>query len=210
VIFTSGQDEDTVVFTTIPVDQYTYTVLSHPDPNMVGQEVVVSLPREPVTIQAERSFYNAAVQNPADRIGDERVPAPSGDIDTYPSPAQERAALQQNGGLQSALQGVGQGGAGAANTVQIVVGNTIGVGGALAFGFERSMSATVGGVLGEVSVGVEAEAAFRFTSGDETSYTGTVAQPIAGNADYQWGMFTYVFDDPVGDRQFQVINYWVQ
>jgi hypothetical protein len=208
VIFTSGQDEDTVVFTTIPVDQYTYTVLSHPDPNMVGQEVVVSLPREPVTIQAERSFYNNAVQNPADRIGDEVFEHRIGDVDTYPSLSRKNFLLSQNGGLQSSLQGVGQGGQGAGTTVQITVGNSIGVGGSLAVDFERSIQATAGGALGGVSVGVTAEAGINVSSGMETTYTGTVAPPVGGNADYLWGMFTYVRREP--NREFQVINYWVE
>ena len=61
VEYTTGALEDTVIFTTLPVDQYEYTVVSHPDPTKVGQRIVVNLPRTPVTLQVERSFYNRSV-----------------------------------------------------------------------------------------------------------------------------------------------------
>lgn len=59
--FTTGSLEDGVVFTTIPYDRYTYTILSHPDPTLVGGTIVVSLPREPIILKVDREFYNASI-----------------------------------------------------------------------------------------------------------------------------------------------------
>ena len=50
-----------MIFTTIPLDQYTYSILSHPDPALIGGQVVISLPRDPITLQAERNYYNNSV-----------------------------------------------------------------------------------------------------------------------------------------------------
>src|SRR5262249_34905936 len=41
IVFTNAGQEDTVIFTTIPYDVYRYTVISHPDPELVGTEIVV-------------------------------------------------------------------------------------------------------------------------------------------------------------------------
>ena len=54
IVYTTGPIEDTVIFTTIPLDQYTYEVTSHPDPELIGSKVVISLPREPIEVQVER------------------------------------------------------------------------------------------------------------------------------------------------------------
>ncbi|HEY0469748.1 MAG TPA: VCBS repeat-containing protein, partial [Polyangiaceae bacterium] len=56
VTFTTGSMEDGVVFTTIPYDRYTYTIISDPRPELVGQTTTISVPREPVTLMVERSF----------------------------------------------------------------------------------------------------------------------------------------------------------
>ena len=68
--FTTGSLEDGVVFTTIPYDRYTYSVLSHPDPDLVGTTVIVSLPREPIILKVDREFYNANVIESSIQIDD--------------------------------------------------------------------------------------------------------------------------------------------
>ena len=34
---------------------------THPDPEMIGQQVVVRLPRDPIILQADRAYYNEHV-----------------------------------------------------------------------------------------------------------------------------------------------------
>jgi len=43
------------------MDIYKYTILSHPDPSLIGRETVIALPREPATIMAEKGFFNELV-----------------------------------------------------------------------------------------------------------------------------------------------------
>ena len=56
---TTGPIEDGVLFTTVPVDQYTYIIVSHPNPELVGGEAVVSLPRDPITALTTRDFLQS-------------------------------------------------------------------------------------------------------------------------------------------------------
>jgi hypothetical protein len=210
IVFTSAPTEDTVVFTSVPVDRYTYTVQSHPDPLMVGERVIVNLPRSPITLQAERGFYNRSVDQGSQQVGAAVFEHAIGDPTSYPTVAAKNALLS-GGGLQIGPQSVGQGGGSTEVTLQ--VGTAISTGGALAIGFERDFEVTGGGVLGGITVGVEAERSWRVTSGSSTTYTGVVGAISAPNFAahrYSFGLFTYVHRDPVTSQQFQVLNYWVE
>jgi hypothetical protein len=199
-----------VVFTTIPLDQYTFTMLSHPDPALVGQRVVVSLPRDPITLQAERGFYNRTVTEDSLKV-DERVFRHAiGDPASYPTRT-DKLALLSSGGLQVGPVSVGQGSG--ETQVTLEVEEEWSEGGALELGFTVDMQVTGGGVLGGVSVGASTESTFRVTSGHATTYTGTVgsidAADFAANR-YSFGLFTYVQRDPATGRQFEVLNYWTE
>lgn len=97
VEYTTGPLEDTVIFTTLPVDQYEYTVVSHPDPSKVGQHVVVNLPRTPITLQVERGFYNRSVVPGSPLIDDSVFLHTVGNIDSYPNEASADALINTGG-----------------------------------------------------------------------------------------------------------------
>ena len=96
--YTTGPMEDTVICTTLPIDQYTYTVVSHPDPTMVGQKMVVNLPRTPITLQVEREFFNASVPAGSFQVGRNVFLHTPGDVASYPT-AGDADALIDTGGL---------------------------------------------------------------------------------------------------------------
>ncbi|MCA8963578.1 MAG: VCBS repeat-containing protein [Planctomycetes bacterium] len=210
ILFTSAPTEDLVVFTSVPIDRYTYTILSHPDPTLIGQKVMLNYPREPVTMQAERAFYNNAVPANAVHVDGSVFKHTIGDVTSYPTTAEKNALLGLNNGLQVGPIGVGQGGGTTEVTLQ--VGTSISTGGSLAVSYEREMEVTAGGALGGVSVGVGTESTWRITSGQSTTYTGVVgaieATNFAANR-YSYGLFTYVHRDPATRQQYQVLNYWV-
>jgi hypothetical protein len=211
ILFTSAPTEDLVVFTSVPLDRYTYTVLSHPDPTMIGQKVIVNYPRTPVTMQAERGFFNGAVPQRAVHIDQSVFQHKIGDPRTYPTLAQKEALRGAHGGLQVGPVGVGQGGGSTEVTLQ--VGSAMSHGGALEISYERDLEVTAGGVVAGISVGATASSAWKVTSGQSTTYTGVVgaidAQNFAANQ-YSFGLFTYTQRDPQTNQQFQVLNYWVQ
>jgi hypothetical protein len=211
IIFTSAPEEDLVVFTTVPVDQYTFTVLSHPDPQLIGSKVVVNYPRTPITLQAEREFYNRSVPETAQRIDASVFAHVVGDPRSYPSRSDKNALRQLYGGLEIGPQAVGQGAGSTEVTLQ--VGESISQGGALAVGFDLEVQATAGAVLSGTSVGVESERTWRITSGSATTYTGVVGAIDSANFSangYSFGLFTYVYRSSSARQQFQVLNYWVE
>jgi len=209
VTYTSGSLEDAVVFTSIPYDVYRYEIVSHPDPEFVGKLIVIRIPREPVTMIAERGFFNDALPSTATAIGGNVFDHTPGDVSSYPSPSRKNALRSQYGGIEFGPSGVGQGGGD--TELEIAVSTEISAGGSLGIEYEKSVEVTGGGAIAGFSVGYGAEAALSITSGSQTTYTGIVgsisASDYADNA-YAWGIFTYVQD--LGDQEFEVINYWVE
>ncbi len=211
IIFTTGANEDTVVFTTVPVDMYQYQVIQHPDPSVVGLIMDVVLPREPIFLQVERSFYNSHVA-PGSLVIDEHVLHHQiGDATTYPTPAEKDALLNQYGGLDVGAQTVGQGSG--QTELQLVVGEAWRQGGSLEIGFEIEAKTTITGVTWGGSVGVSGSDGIQWSSGQSTTYAGVVGSIDAAHyqaEQYAFGLFTYPQLDPNTGQQFEVINYWVQ
>jgi hypothetical protein len=98
VEYTTGPREDTVICAVLPIDQYIYTVLAHPDPEMIGKRIEINLPRTPITLQVEREFYNASTPANAFKVGKNVFLHTPGDIASYPS-AGDADALIDTGGL---------------------------------------------------------------------------------------------------------------
>jgi len=210
VTFSTGSMEDAVVFTTIPYDRYSYKIISDPHPELIGSMTTISVPREPITLMVERSFYNAHVAPGSIEIDDTVFQHTVGERASYPSPATKQQLLARYGGIESKQVSVGQG------TGQIGVGlevaNEISSGQALELGYEMSISLTAGGVMGGFKVGGSVSDNLTVVSGKSTSYQGSVgaidAAHFAQNQ-YDFGLFTYPYKAPSG-VQFEVLNYWVK
>ena len=213
VIFESAYNEDKVVLTTIPVDTYTYTILSHPEPEMVGEKLVLRLPRSPITFQAERDYYNENIYDGGILIDESIFNHTIGDLSTYPTAAQKDLIMNTVGGLQEGPQAVGVGYA--AETRELSVGESWSEGQELAMGYTFEAEATAGGVLVGFSVGASSSDSVTMTSGQETTYTARVGDLdpdffVPGLHQYSFGIFSYVHTDPATGRQIEVINYWVE
>lgn len=209
ITFSTGPLEDAVIFTTVPYDRYTYTVLSHPDPDLVGSTVAVSQPREPITLIADREFYNAALVEGALDIGSNVFTHLVGDHTSYPSGSRKNQLLGRYGGLENGPVSVGQGSGD--TSVRIAVEEAISVGGSLGIEVERSVEVTAGPAMAGFSWGVGVEANLGITSGELTEYVGTVGSIDAANFSanqYSFGLFTYPYEE--GGQAFQVLNYWVE
>jgi hypothetical protein len=210
IVYTTGPIEDTVLFTTIPLDQYTYTITSHPDPELINSKIVVSMPRSPVEIQVERAFYNANVVPGGPMIDASVFTHELGNPLSYPSQSDKDAALDQYDGFEVGPATVG--GGGGATTLEINVANESGTGAAYGVEAELEVQATAGVVVAGFSVGIDKESSLQIVHGEESSYVGTVSnlptETFAANG-YDWGLFTYIFDDHASGQEFEVINYWV-
>lgn len=209
ITYSTGSLEDGVVFTSIPFDIYRYDILSHPEPELVGKQIVIRIPREPVTMIAERAFFNEALGGSGLTIGTNVFDHTPGDVSSYPSANRKDSLVSQFGGEQFGPSGVGQGTG--ETELEIAVLNEISAGGSLALEYEKTVEASSGVAIAGFSVGYGAEAALSITSGSQTTYTGSVgsisASQYAANA-YEWGIFTYV--QGVGGQMIEVINYWVE
>ena len=232
VIFTSGPLQDSVIFTTIPLDQYTYTIVSHPIPEMVGQQVVISLPRKPITIMANRDFYNQTVDSDGLSIGSNVFQHTPGDLDSYPTATdKDRITAQyfdtlfdvvQNPPaalldalsvleLKSDLQTVDQGSGSREVTLQVNQAFGVGVGSEVSR--ELRVSGTALGRVTGFTVGASASASLSISRGTSTIYAGSVGAIDAGNFAnnvYSYGLFAYTFKDQASAQEFEVINYWVE
>lgn len=209
-IYTASPNVDAVLFTTVPMDRYTFTTLVHEDPMLVGREVNVYLPRDPVTLFVTRDFYNANVVRTGLQIDDSVFQHQIGDADSYPTVVEKNLILQANGGLEAGPVSVAQAGP---VTQEISVGTAYNIGEALEMGFEIEAELVAGGVLAGFTVGASASSSLTVTSGASTQYSGTVGEIDAAHFAqevYQWGLFTYTQLDMATGQEFEVINYWTE
>ena len=219
VVYTTGPVEDTVIFTSIPYDQYTYTILSNPDPELIGSKIVVSMPRSPVTIQVERGFYNANVEHGGPLIDASVFTHAAGNPPSYPDVSTKDNLISTYSSSDPFSQWaydfgpttVGQGGGD--TTLEINIATEAGIGVAVGIEAEFAAQVTASGVIAGFSVGVSSESSLQILHGKESTYTGTVANlpdiNFAANA-YDWGLFTYVMNNHSSGQKFEVLNYWVE
>ncbi|ACY17513.1 hypothetical protein [Haliangium ochraceum] len=211
ISYSTGPIEDSVIFTTIPYDQYTYTILSHPDPELIGAEVVVSLPRSPVELQVSRGFYNEHVEDGGLRIDDSVFRHRAGDPLSYSSAAAKDAILEAYDGFEVGPQAVGEGGGN--ESLGINVYTETGSSASWGASFTTDIEATAGGAVAGFSVGVGSDSSLSISHGSDSSYVGTVGNLPAENFSeygYSFGLYTYVYEDPGSGRQFEVVDYWVE
>jgi len=209
VTYTTGALEDTVVFTSVPYDMYTYVILDHPDAEQVGSRVAYFVPREPVTLQVERSFYNENVVGDGVEISDGIFGHTIGDPWSYPTAADRDDLMSRHGGMQTEAQSVGQGDG------QVEVGLDVSEewshGGSLEIGYEFSAEATAATFIAGYSVGVSGSASLSWTTGSSTSFHGAVgnlgADAFATDR-YSFGLMTYPMS--MNGQEFHVLNYWVE
>ncbi len=205
--------QDTVVITTIPYDQYTYRVVSHPNPEAIGKEFVLSVPREPRTFQVERGFYNDNVLDESSKIADSVFSHSIGDPSSYPTDSDRASLLSRFGGFEDGPRDVDLAGS---RNATIDVSQEVGASTTLAVSYEKTLKVTGGNVMAGFTVGAEAAATLGFTVGSSTTYSGTVGalDPTSGAFDadnlYAWGLMAYTQDSHESGQEFQVINYWVE
>lgn len=208
VVHTTGPIEDSVLFTTIPMDQYTYTIASHPNPELIGGELVLSMPREPIQALVTRELYNASVLEESLKIGDDVFGHVPGDPTSYPSRGDKDAILAASEGLESPEVDVGEGGG---NTgVELSVYEEVSQGSSYSIDFSLDFKATAGSVVVGASVGYGQGHTINYASGQEASYAGNVANLDAehfASDQYKFGLFTYIHEE--AGRQYEVLNYWV-
>ena len=218
VVYATGPLEDAVVFSTIPYDQFTYVIVQHDDPTLIGREVTISLPRSPITVLVERSYFNQAQAENALRVDDSVFQHTIGDPTSYRSVAERNQLIKQlkvdfdREALMNGTVHVGQGGG--STEVSIDVSNSTSSGSVHEFGFEIELEVVGATILGGFTVGGSRASSVSWSHGTSMHYTGGVGNFADGNDyaahSYGYGMFTYIYEDPASGQQFEVIDYWVE
>ena len=211
VVHTTGPIEDSVIFTTVPLDIYTYQILSHPNPELVGGEIQVRMPREPISIMVDRDFYNAHIDEDSFKVDERIFKHTEGAPLSYPGLGERNSLLSQYDGLMSDEVDVGQGNGFV--TAEVNVFEEVTNGETYSLSATLDLRATAGGVISGVSIGGGADSTISYGRGKESIYQGSVAQLPASNFPddaYRFGLFSYVYDERGTDQSFEVINYWVR
>ncbi len=222
--YVTGPVEDTVIFTTIPLDQYTYEIVSHPDPDLVGDTVVINLPRSPITLQVEREFYNQSVADGSFTVGSNVFLHTGGDLDSYPTEADADALIDTGGlghlgplgelvdaagqalgpiaerllgnGLKTSRPAtVGQGGGQTSTEIRFSESTSYRAGAEIAYESEVSVSA--GGATVGTTIGGSVGAGISWGTSSSTIYRGTVGSIDADNFSenvFNFGLFTYIYN----------------
>lgn len=224
VEYATGPLEDTVVFATIPLDQYRYTVVAHPDPALVGTAITVNVPRTPVTLQVEREFYNASVAEGSFQVDANVFLHRVGELDSYPTegdadtliatgglahlgPLGELvdAAGEALGPLGETLLGdgiktqrpitVGQGTGQTSTEIVFTEDTSYRAGAEVAF--DAELAVTGGGVGVGAGIGGSVGAGLSWGTSSSTTYRGTIGSIAADSFAenlYSTGLFTYVYN----------------
>ncbi len=215
LVYETGAIEDSVILAVMPIDVYTYTVLNHPDPTLVGEAVHVNLPREPITALVTLDYYNQIVDEDNLRIGSDIFNHNPGNPASYPSRAEKNTLLNRYTGLQSAEASVGQGGGQTTATIEEFNSTSTGVDYQTAWSLDVRATGGAGAyIIGGFSVGGGSGNALETTHGNETIYQGAVGNisqaAFDAGEDYNWGLFAYIYDGHSSEQSFEVLNYWVE
>lgn len=210
----TGPLEDSVIFTSIPYDVYTYEILSHPNPDLVGEELEVRLPREPITIMATVDFYNQRLAPGGLAIDASIFAHTAGDPSTYRSVSEKDRLLRGATGVESSEVDVGQGGGTSTVEISTFESTTTGRSFQVETTLDIKVSAGAFGqsVFGGFSVGVGADRDMSVTRGTETLYSGSVPNIPQGDLSngYSFGLFAYLYEDAATGMSFEVLDYWVE
>ena len=211
VSYSSGPDEDKVVFSTIPYDVYYYTIISAPDPDDIGNTMTIDIPREIQIISTARNFYNANNGDNPD-VDASIFSHTIGDVSSYLTASDKNRILNEdpNNCLYSDLVSVGIGSGQV--TVGIDKSNSIGDGSSNNIDVTVEIEISSGGLKTGTSSGYNHGYEYSITNTNDTFYEGSVGNIAASKYNpgllYQFGLFTY--QRSLGGKSFTVLNYWVE
>ena len=207
-------NEDKVVFSCIPYDVYYYTVIQAPDPDMVDTVITVNLPRKPVTLPVELTYYNDNNGGALD-IDSTVLTHTVGDPLSYPTSdmADDLKASGGGQGIKSTdMLTVGQGSG--STSIDMSVTNANGSG--FAFDFSVTIEAEVGAGrwTAGVSGGFHYGESYTLTTSNGMLYGGRVdninipADEWNLDLSFSWGLFSY--KDTLGSEKFIVVQYYTE
>lgn len=220
VSYSCSGGEDRVIFTSIPIDVYSYTVLESPVSSDEGKTMTIEIPRDYSTYTVTKSFFNDNNGELTDIPG-EILPHTIGNPGTYPDEADKTQMLTEYGGYASndALA-VGQytpGGisSGGVTELEIEVEEDTATSISVDIGAEFSVGGGAGGVTVSANLGFNTGYNYTMSATSGTTFGGTIGNlPTSyfNNSSYTYsqGLFVYPYPDPNTKQKYWVVNYWVE
>lgn len=208
--YASSYPDDVVIYEATKYDNYKYEITSHPDPDLVGTNMTIDVPREMMIYKETIDYFNANNGDSYD-IGSETFKHTPGKVWSYPTATDKMMTLNNYVGWESTPVAVGQGAG--TNTVTLDLSTEETTEESLTMGVEMEAGASVGGVGFSASSGMFTTNTHSITVGESTIYQGTVGD-IESTKEYEkysynFGMFVYNYRRSPSVA-YQVINYWVQ
>ena len=215
ITYTCNGGEDRVIFTAVPIDTYSYEILTSPTTNDVGKIFHINLPRDYSTYTVTREFFNEHNGTLAD-IGSNVLPHTLGQVRSYPTATTKDTLLSTYGGYSYDAQPAGQASVsnnGTALEIEVEQGKEM----SFSIDQERKISvgAGAGGFVASIEAGFNVGYQYTCETSKGTSFGGTVGYlPTAyfNNSKYAYssGLFVYPYKDPNSLQTYWVVNYWVQ
>lgn len=223
VVRETGALEDSVILSVLPLDVYSYTIQSHPDANLVGSTVEVRMPRDIITTMVTIDYYNDRIAATEKKIPDDVFSHTAGEPLSYPSASTKNGLLFSYTGLQSDefTTGVGLGQTIASITefsststgTEYSVQANLTISGSIGAEGDIGLVSASAKVIAGFSIGAGLNSALEVSRGSENIYQGSVgnisAEAFDAGKSYNWGLFSYIYDDAPAMFPFEVLNYWV-
>lgn len=237
--FIAGPGEDAVIFTSIPMDRFSYTVIINKTDGLgrVGELIEVRLPRSPDIRIVERGYYNANITSNAEPIDERVFQHVDGNISSYPNASEKDIILERERSILEdardrrdeekrltnvpefdvldALEGleVGPvlvGQGGGATEVSLEYSETIDRSNELTVGF--SFEAEVAfGVKITMEIGSEVGRTLSISHGDSTLFSGSVDSIDEDfYVDNVYGFGLFTYLQNLGEQEIEVVNFWVE
>lgn len=218
--------ENMVVFTSVPIDQYRYQVVSTNDPDSpVGSYLSINIPRDCSTYFVTQDFFNS-------HIGSGIVPPIDGSVfshtvgkpETYPSPSQEVRLMSDAFGsgspaasdYQCSPVGVAEGTnniSGGSTNLQISLTSSTSKTASHNFSLATAVGGGAGGLTVLATAGFQTGYSATSTVSTSTTFGGTVgylptSYYTSPSYRYSAGLFVYPYRQKNGN-QFWVVDYYV-
>ncbi len=211
--------EDKVIFTSVPMDEYSYEVLYSTDPDdKVGSILKINIPRKFDTYMVTREFYNSNNGDLAD-IDSTVVEHTLGQPKTYPTAGDKIDTLKRNGGYATdkAHQASQAGDNSTAGSTGLEIAVESGKEETVSCDFDltASVGAGAGGWILMANAGFSTGFSYSTSTTVGTKFGGTVGYlPTKYYNDtsykYSSGLFVYPYTDERTLRKYWIVNYWVE
>jgi hypothetical protein len=211
VTYKGTNGEDRIIFTSVPMDIYSYEVVDSPSGEGIGSILAIELPRNFSTYSVTRNFFNANNGIVADIDGDVLQHSP-GQPFSYPDAARKNSLLAAYGGYSSAgTSAVAEGVSTTALDIVVDSGETRTID--LETEIELQGGGGAGGIVVLATAGFTVGFNYSTSTSSGTTFGGTVGYlPSAyynqARYVYSSGLFAYPFFDSRDNRSYWIVNYW--